>query len=660
MARHVITPLYSCSFDLSHDEYQGRYEDLAADGYRLVMVDGFRSDDGLRYAGIWIRDQAAGFTRARHGMTSDEYQSEFDDLRYRGYLLEGVTGLSSSGESEALFAAVWNDGSARGYTAHHNMTTSSYQSTFDEYDQSGYQVILVTGYASGRSSRYAAIWSRHDERPRRARHHLPSSEYPSTFDELKDQGYRIAHVNAHEAGGQTYFAGIWVREDGYEPAGRHDLSASEFEGEAKRLAGEDHLLTCLSGYREDGDNRFAAIWVRQSRSWLVHGRAADSLAPFDSAVETHMKNGTVPGGALAVTCNGELVLARGYSWITDLEVPVEPTSLFRIASVSKALTGAAIVRLVQDGLLSFSAKVVDLIDMPGTIRDSRVDDVRIEHLLHHVGGWAGDLSALVMHSGAEIASDLRMPLPITQEAIIRWMNDQSLAFDPGTVDGYEYSNYGYMLLGRIIETTAGIPYERFIQEQLLTPLGIRRMRLGRSLLRRRLPDEVLYHSSNYDLHENLAVPDGPQNAMLQYGGYRSIENTAAHGGWVASAVDLVRFASSFDDPATCPILSNSSVTRLFAEHPYGNEGQGSSFHYGCGWHVRRTGAYAGQSHGGGFEGTDAHLLRWQDSTTGDLFDSAVLFNRDSGVDLLKLLRDAASAVISWPKKGFWDDYLSPA
>ena len=78
MAQHVITPLYACSFELSYDEYQARYENLAADGYRLVMVDGYRSDKALYYGGIWTHDQAAVLTRARHGLTSSEYQSEFD------------------------------------------------------------------------------------------------------------------------------------------------------------------------------------------------------------------------------------------------------------------------------------------------------------------------------------------------------------------------------------------------------------------------------------------------------------------------------------------------------------------------------------------------------------------------------------------------------
>jgi CubicO group peptidase (beta-lactamase class C family) len=596
-------------------------------------------------------------------LTSSEYQSEFDDLNLRGYQLTGITGLSSaSGSTAATFAAVWNDRSWRGYHTHHQMTSSEYQSKVDEYKADGYQVIYVTGYASGANSRYAAIWSTHTERLQSARHNLPSSSYQATFDDLKSKGYQIVHVNAHEAGGKTHFAGIWVKEDGYEPTGRHSMSASTFGDLCVQLAGDDCRLTCMGGYREAGQDRYAAIWVPHSRTWLVHGRAQSSLAAFDSAVESYMKepDRTIPGASLAVTRNGELVLARGYSWITEVETPVEPTSLFRLASISKTLTGAAIVLLTEEGTLSFSDKVVDLIDMPGTIRDNRVKDIKVEHLLHHVGGWDREVSGDPMSADLEIAGDLGMPLPITREAIIRWTNGKMLNCDPGIIDGWTYSNYGYMLLGQIIETVAGIPYEAFVQERLLEPLGIHRMRLGRTLLRNRLPGEVLYHSTVYGLYGNVVVEGAPQNVMYQYGGHRSIENIAAHGGWVGSAVDLVRFASSFDDPASCPMLSASSVSQLFATHAYGNLKPGSTSHYGCGWYIDRGGSTPGQSHGGTIEGTKTQLARWQDSKTGDAFSAALLFNKYDGTldwDLLGLIRDTAAKITSWPARGFWEDYI---
>jgi CubicO group peptidase (beta-lactamase class C family) len=350
---------------------------------------------------------------------------------------------------------------------------------------------------------------------------------------------------------------------------------------------------------------------------------------------------------------------------------VEATSLFRLASISKTLTGVAILRLVEDKAISLSDKLLDLIDMPGTISDDGVGDIEVQHLLHHVGGWDKDSKTGSgvdpMVRDAEIAGDYDVDLPITQQMIIRWVNEhyadycvrkgRTLDFDPGTVDGYAYSNYGYMLLGQIIESVAGVPYEDFIRERLLVPLGIYRMRLGRTLLRSKLSDEVLYHANgHFGVYPNVMMTGSPKNTMLPYGGYFSMENMAAHGGWLGTAIDLVRYASTFDDPA-CPILSASSIQKLFARHPYVSNGK--TAYYGCGWYVRTTGASQGESHGGGFSGTATIVDRWRGGN-GETFAAALLFNKDDGGqtwDLLSLIRNAYLSIAAWPATGFWSDYF---
>jgi len=675
MSRHVISPLSACSFDLPADEYQIRCDELNREGYRLIFVDGFRTTQGLRYGGIWLRDGGAVLTATRLGLTSDGYQAQYDDLRARGYLIEGVTGLSAeAGKSNSTLAAVWNDGSFRGHKTHHGMTVSGYQSKFEEYAAAGYRLVYVTGYAENDSSRYAAIWFTGGASPLHTRHNLPSKDYQSTYDALKADGYRIAHVNAHEAGGQTYFAAIWLKRDGYEPQGRHAMSFADAETTAQDFASTDHRITSVSCYREDGQDKCAAVWVPQSRTCLLHGRADASLAVFDQRVQSFMQANTIPGAQLAVTRNGKLVLARGYSWITEIERPVEPTSLFRLASVSKALTGAAIVRLAEDGRLSLRDKAVDLIDMPGTISDPEIKDIRVEHLLYHVGGWDrradGGSGVDPMSNDLQIAADYGVELPITKQLIMKWMNEKyskvctrknhSLDFTPGTVDGAVYSNYGYMLLGQIVEAVSGMAYEDFVKTRLLLPLGIRRMRLGRTLLAAQLPDEVLYHSSkasHFGLRKNVLTAGAPSNAMEQYGGHFSMESVAANGGWLGSAVDLVRFASTFDDPA-CPILSAASIKTVFAKHAYVSAGV-NSFD-ACGWFVQLASTNPGQVKTGSFAGTAAMLDRWQDARSGDTFTAALLFNKDEGDedwDLIGLVRDAARAVAAWPNSDYWSDYF---
>ena len=111
----------------------------------------------------------------------------------------------------------------------------------------------------------------------------------------------------------------------------------------------------------------------------------------------------MPGGAVAVVKDGRLILARGYGW-ADVEShePVAPDSLFRIASLSKSLTAAAILKLVEDHRLGLDDRVFPLLAM-GPARDPRLARITVRNLLQHTGGWDRDQTFDPMFRSLEIA-----------------------------------------------------------------------------------------------------------------------------------------------------------------------------------------------------------------------------------------------------------------
>ena len=117
-----------------------------------------------------------------------------------------------------------------------------------------------------------------------------------------------------------------------------------------------------------------------------------------------------------------------------------------------------------------------------------------------------------------------------------------------------YSNYGYMLLGRIIEKVSGMSYESYVKQKILAPAGITRTRLGRSLKSQAASTEVPY-SSKYTA--KTVVDDSGATVPYPYGGF-NMPNQDANGGWLASAVDLVKFAIVFD--AAGPVLNATSIS----------------------------------------------------------------------------------------------------
>jgi CubicO group peptidase (beta-lactamase class C family) len=336
-----------------------------------------------------------------------------------------------------------------------------------------------------------------------------------------------------------------------------------------------------------------------ARGWRVTGRALPGLGDFDSTVMGFMEERSIACGSLALTRNGRLLLARGYTLDAAGLPATQPTSLFRTASVTKPITAAAVLRLIQDGRLRPSDSVAGILGL-GTPADPRFADVTVLRLLQHLGGWNRDGAGDPMFDDVAIATHLGKRLPIGQEDIVRYVTAQALDHAPGTA--FAYSNYGYLLLGRIIEKVTGRPYAAYVRETVLAPLGISRMRLGRTLLR--VPGEVPYYSQ----FKGVTVMDST-GAMVAapYGSFNH-ENNAFNCGWLASAVDLVRLARVYD--GVTPVLSNASVARAFAVPETGVDGHGR--YYGCGWHVRQVPGGLVTYHSGSLPGTHTLLVRRPD------------------------------------------------
>jgi CubicO group peptidase (beta-lactamase class C family) len=297
------------------------------------------------------------------------------------------------------------------------------------------------------------------------------------------------------------------------------------------------------------------------RVFTVTGQEVPALAEFDEIMRDLMEQYDQDGAALALTLDGRLIFARGYTWAPPGAEVITPTHLFRVASMSKPITSVAIHQLIERGSLSYDTPVaatLGLVAPPGTEPDPALDRVTVDHLLYHVGGWDRDLWLDPMYQDETIADRLGVELPITKYDVAHFMTGEPLQHDPGSQ--FAYSNYGYCLLGLLIEHATGRDYSEWVRENVFAPIDVARPRRGHSVRDELVPGEAVYRS----------IFDDPYTF--------NVEMMDAAAGGIMSAPDFARFLNSLFDTNEPALLSRESIENMVTPWAEGGD-------YARGWQV---------------------------------------------------------------------------
>lgn len=195
---------------LSSDQYQAAFNQLVGSGYRLDDVSVYEGEDGTeRYAALWTTCAGPAW-RAHHGMTSAQYQATFNQLAATGYRLVNVAAASIRGRT--VFAGIWEQAQDQGpYQAFHGLSSAGYQQTFNSLVSQGYAPTDIAVYSENSQARYAAIFEQGATSPWVTHHGMSSTDYQQRFNSYVQQGYRLSHVEGALVGGKEIYAAIWSR-----------------------------------------------------------------------------------------------------------------------------------------------------------------------------------------------------------------------------------------------------------------------------------------------------------------------------------------------------------------------------------------------------------------------------------------------------------------
>lgn len=277
--------------------------------------------------------------------------------------------------------------------------------------------------------------------------------------------------------------------------------------------------------------------------------------------------GKVPGIDVAVAIDGKIVWSEGFGY-ADLEhlAPViAGETRFRIGSVSKPITAAALGKLVDRGKVDLEKTVQTYVPF----FPEKAYPITVKQVGGHIAG-------IRHYRNSEFL--MSKYFPTVQSGLVIFKDD-SLLFEPGT--RYSYSSYGYNLISAVIEGASGEPFLEFMQNEVFDPLNMSMTTADRN-------DSIIVHRTSFYQIDSLGNID---NAPYVDNSYKW-----AGGGFISTTTDLVKFGEAHMAPG---FLSEATLKEFTTSQTLNN---GDSTNYGVGWSVLKDHGLKGYGHGGGSVG----------------------------------------------------------
>ena len=351
------------------------------------------------------------------------------------------------------------------------------------------------------------------------------------------------------------------------------------EGGADINSLSDMGLTLLQTALIYGQNKLVKLFLEGGADSTI------KMPPKEKIVDAyfnHLIKEYYPGAAVLISKEGRILYQNAYGYSNlENDVPLKTDAKFRIASVSKQFTAAAILNLQEKGLLNVNDRVSKYIpELP------RSNEVTIHHLLTHTSGlqesWDEDLFK-------------NIPAEFKTEDMIREIKKLKYFFNPG--ESWRYSNMGYIVLSIIIERVSGSSYNSFLRENFFGKLGM--INTGIPQKNDLFSNEILkkevsgYFYENSKIHRVFTL-DRSQGAGALYSTLEDLFkwNEAVFNNKVLSRENL--------NVAFTPVQSNDG-----SPGKYG-------LYYGCGWFIDKFNGFKRIHHGGATDGYESSLNRYVD------------------------------------------------
>ena len=326
----------------------------------------------------------------------------------------------------------------------------------------------------------------------------------------------------------------------------------------------------------------AALLAAALTTTAASAQDARGLVQYvDSVATAAIAEHRTAGVSVAVVKNGRTIVAKGYGF-ADLEndVPATAETVYRIGSVTKQFTSAAIMRLAEQGKLSLDDTLQKFFpDFP-----TQGNRVTVRHLLNHTSGIKSYTSL-----GPKWARGIRLDL--APDSLLALFANEPFDFKPG--DSYRYNNSGYFLLGMIVEKLSGKPYGQYLKDELFTPLG-----LGSTMYCDQAP-LIKHRAQGYSTRPGGEFINAEPLSMTQ---------PYSAGALCSTVTDLVAWTQALSSGKVVSPASYKLMTTPVALN------DGKPINYGFGLGTGTLGGHRQVSHNGGINGFVSELHHYPDDS----------------------------------------------
>jgi CubicO group peptidase (beta-lactamase class C family) len=548
-------------------------------GYRFVSLSIYGSVAAPVYAAVMIKRLVIVAQTDSPYMTATQWQQTFDEQAAQGF---GPVILTATGSaSDPRFAAVFQPQdpiplTRHGLTSGDVTDLGTIQGMNNSAKSQGLILRWAASYGSATDPRFAAIWMPNTDIVLWNNDGLVDAAevYQARFDAETSVWCRPSFVTLD---GDNCYLSLFVADEIGPWIARHDMSPGDYQREFNTWTAQNYYPICVQAAGSSAVTaRFAALFVQTEE---IVSRNLNATGPIeneeiDAVVRETM--GTYPvarHAALAIVHGKKLVYARGYTVAEPSWPIVQPTTHFRLASVSKTITALAIFQLIERKMLALSDTMQSILQLrtpSGGAPPVGFNQITIQHLLEHTSGLQTDsFTDGVAVVQAFEAAGYRASLPVTQAMTDSYIASLQLVSSPGTVQAY--SNCGYYLLGRIVAHLRGTaaPIDAY-QQYLFGPLGITRIRAAVDLVSAQQEDEARYEAAaiNQDFPSDLQVASSLMTVdqPLVASGYGNDELAIAQGaaGLSAAVTDLARLVAILIDQDDNPALKRATITGMLS------------------------------------------------------------------------------------------------